>query len=67
MGTTLFAGNNLCIPDNNFDPSCQDIEKNLVANEIRRVRDFAVLSENCNDTLNVLDDILEQYQISLYN
>ena len=55
------------IPDNNFDPSCQDIEKNLVANEIRRVRDFAVLSENCNDTLNVLDDILEQYQISLYN
>ena len=55
------------IPDNNFDPSCQDIEKNLVVNEIRRVRDFAVLSENCNDTLNVLDDILEQYQISLYN
>ena len=55
------------IPDNNFDPSCQDIEKSLVANEIRRVRDFAVLSENCNDTLNVLDDILEQYQISLYN
>ena len=55
------------IPNNNFDPSCQDIEKNLVANEIRRVRDFAVLSENCNDTLNVLDDILEQYQISLYN
>ena len=55
------------IPDNNFDPSCQDIEKSLVANEIRRVRDFAVLSENCNDTLNVLDEILEQYQISLYN
>ena len=55
------------IPDNNFDPSCQEIEKNLVSNEIRRVRDFAILSENCNDTLNVLDNILEQYQISLYN
>ena len=55
------------IPDNNFDPSCQEIEKNLVSNEIRRVRDFAILSENCNDTLNVLDNILEQFQISLYN
>ena len=55
------------IPNNNFDPSCQEIEKNLVSNEIRRVRDFAILSENCNDTLNVLDNILEQYQISLYN
>lgn len=55
------------IPDNNFDPSYQEIEKNLVSNEIRRVRDFAILSENCNDTLNVLDNILEQYQISLYN
>lgn len=55
------------IPDNNFDPSCQEIEKNLVSNEIRRVRNFAILSENCNDTLNVLDNILEQYQISLYN
>lgn len=55
------------IPHNNFDPSCQEIEKNLVSNEIRRVRDFAILSENCNDTLNVLDNILEQYQISLYN
>ena len=55
------------IPDNNFDLSCQEIEKNLVSNEIRRVRDFAILSENCNDTLNVLDNILEQYQISLYN
>ena len=55
------------IPDNNFDPSCQEIEKNLVSNEIGRVRDFAILSENCNDTLNVLDNILEQYQISLYN
>ncbi len=55
------------IPDNNFDPSCQEIEKKMVSNEIRRVRDFAVLSENCNDTLNVLDNILEQFQISLYN
>lgn len=55
------------IPDNNFDPSCQEIEKKMVSNEIRRVRDFAVLSENCNDTLNVLDSILEQFQISLYN
>ena len=53
------------IPENVSDNS--DIERNLVESEIRRVRDFALLSENCNDTLNVFDNILEQYKISIYN
>lgn len=55
------------IPQINFDPDCYELEKSLVSAEIRRVRDFALLSENCNDTLNVLDNILNQYQISIFN
>lgn len=55
------------IPPINFDPDCYELEKSLVSAEIRRVRDFALLSENCNDTLNALDDVLNQYQISIFN
>lgn len=55
------------IPQINFDPDCYELEKSLVSAEIRRVRDFALLSENCNDTLNTLDDVLNQYQISIFN
>lgn len=55
------------IPDTNFDPECYELEKSLVSTEVKRVRDFALLSENCNDTLNILDDVLNRYQISLFN
>ena len=55
------------IPETNFDSECYELEKSLVATEIKRVRDFALLSENCNDTLNTLDEILNRYKISLFN
>ena len=55
------------IPQINFDPDCYELEKSLVSSEINRVRDFALLSENCNDTLDALDDVLNQYQISIFN
>lgn len=55
------------IPEVNVAPECYDLEKSLVSAEIKRVRDFALLSENCNDTLNILDDVLNQYQISIFN
>ena len=55
------------IPEVNVIPECYDLEKSLVSAEIKRVRDFALLSENCNDTLNILDDVLNQYQISIFN
>lgn len=55
------------IPQINFDPDCYELEKSLVLAEINRVRDFALLSENCNDALNTLDDVLNQYQISIFN
>ena len=53
------------IPGVNFDPECYELEKSLVLTEVKRVRDFALLSENCNDTLNILDDVLNRYQISI--
>ena len=55
------------IPEVNVAPECYDLEKSLISAEIKRVRDFALLSENCNDTLNILDDVLNQYQISIFN
>ena len=55
------------MPQINFDPDCYELEQSLVSTEINRVRDFALLSENCNDTLNTLDDVLNQYQISIFN
>lgn len=55
------------IPEVNVAPECYELEKGLVSTEIKRVRDFALLSENCNDTLNTLDDVLNQYQISIFN
>ena len=59
--------NLVVIPDMNFDPECYELEKSLVSTEVKRVRDFALLSENCNDALNTLDDVLNRYQISLFN
>lgn len=55
------------VPEANFDENCYELEKNLVAGEINRVRDFALLSENCQDSLKELDDILDIYNISLFN
>lgn len=55
------------IPETNFDSECYELEKSLVSTEIKRVRDFALLSENCNDTLNTLDERLNRYKISLFN
>lgn len=43
-----------------------EMERTLVGTEVLRVRDFAMLSENCNDTLSVLDDVLTRYNISLF-
>ena len=54
------------IPGYVSDEDTYELEKGLVGTEVKRVRDFAVLSENCNDTLAVLDDVLTRYNISLF-
>lgn len=42
------------------------IEKGMVEGEIRRVRDFALLSKNCHSSIDELDEILEMYNISIF-
>ena len=55
------------IPD--IDPMMEsyNVERNLLAGELKRVNNFALLSENSADTLTVLDPILEYYNLSLFN
>lgn len=55
------------IPENMFDEECYALEKSLVQSELKRVRDFAVLSENLNDTDKELQDILDHYNLSIFN
>lgn len=55
------------VPDNVFDEECYTLEKSLVEGELKRVRDFALLSENLNDTDNELQDVLNHYNLSIFN
>ncbi len=56
----------IVIPDNIFDQQCYTLEKSLVEGELKRVRDFAELSENINDTENELHDVLNHYNLSIF-
>ncbi|MDD2261417.1 MAG: DEAD/DEAH box helicase family protein [Clostridia bacterium] len=55
------------VPDNCFSEESFEIEKNLVAGELKRVRDFAMLSENLFDTDRELSDVLNHYNLSIFN
>lgn len=55
------------VPDNCFSDDSFELEKNLVSTELKRVRDFALLSENLFDTDNVLRDVLNHYNLSIFN
>ena len=57
----------IVIPENVFDEECYTLERGLVQSELRRVRDFALLSENLNDTDNELQEVLNHYNLSLFN
>lgn len=57
----------IVIPDNVFDEECYSLEKNLVASELKRIRDFALLSENLNDTDKELQEVLNHYNLSIFN
>ncbi len=45
---------------------CYDMERNIVRNELKRVKDFALMSENANDTDNELSEVLQKYSLSIY-
>ena len=43
-----------------------EMEKNLLASELKRVRNFALLSENADATIDELDNVLNYYKISIF-
>lgn len=43
------------------------MERSLLAGEIRRVRNFALLSMNAHDAINELDSVLDYYNISIFD
>lgn len=55
------------VPDNCFNEESIELERNLVAGELKRVRDFATLSENLYDTERELQDVLNHYNLSIFN
>lgn len=44
-----------------------NMERNMLANELKRVYDFASLSENLDDTVSEMEDILNYYNLSIFN
>lgn len=54
------------VPDINSASESFEMERRLLASELRRVRDFATMSENADYTLNELDEVLSYYNLSLF-
>ena len=44
-----------------------NLEKSLLSNELRRVKNFALLSENSIDSVTELDDVMRYYGLSMFN
>jgi superfamily II DNA or RNA helicase len=53
-------------PEINSTLENYNMERSLIKSELKRVRDFAVLSENADNAYNELNDILSYYNISLF-
>jgi superfamily II DNA or RNA helicase len=53
------------VPDPSGDDSLFKTEQGEVAKELRRIRDFAEMSENKHYTRKILDPILKYYQLTL--
>lgn len=57
----------IVIPDHLSNEGSFSGERSLVESELKRVRNFALLSENLNDTYNELQSVLNNYNLSLFN
>lgn len=53
-------------PEVNSAQENYNMERSLIRSELKRVRDFAVLSENADFAYNELNEILSHYNISLF-
>lgn len=54
------------IPEVNSSHNCYNMERNLLSTELKRVRDFATLSENADYAYTELETILSYYNLSLF-
>lgn len=53
-------------PEVSSESESYSMERRLLENELKRVRNFSLLSENSDDTLKELDDITSYYNLSLF-
>lgn len=54
-------------PEVSADSECYELEKNLLSSELRRVKNFSLLSENSSDTVVELENIMNYYNLSLFD
>ena len=56
----------IVVPKIDYGTTSYTMERNLLNNEMKRVREFANLSENSSDTLKELEDILTYYNLPTF-
>ncbi len=54
------------VPKIEYDSPSYNMERNLMNNEMKRVREFANLSENSSDTVRELEDVLIYYNLPTF-
>lgn len=54
------------VPEVNSASESYNMERNLLKGELKRVRDFATLSENADYAYEELESILSYYNLSLF-
>ena len=53
-------------PKIDTNSECYEMEKRLLEGELKRVRNFALLSENIDSSFNELDNVLQYYNLTIY-
>lgn len=54
-------------PEIGTDEASYNMERNLLRGELKRVKDFAELSENADSSFSELEEILDYYNLSMFN
>ena len=54
------------VPEINSEPENYAMERNLLQSELKRVHDFAILSENADFAYTELEDVTSYYNLSIF-
>lgn len=54
-------------PKINSSTESYNVERNLLKNELKRVQNFALLSDNSIDSIKELEDVIDFYGLSIFN